>query len=175
MNRKYESAEVDPTPSTNAPVPVSDQAGFWTFSWCAIPWGVGGRIGLLFTVLCLIKLVMLAGFGRHLFEIHWRTDTPHHNWMNGVVFFVFAVLVGLNLWQLGTRCQAGGARTVRAANAGVLALGALFIFLTFHTMNKNYLYEVMNGTLTWWDLRWYLMQAFFFQPPFLVVWLLIYA
>jgi phosphoglycerol transferase MdoB-like AlkP superfamily enzyme len=58
---------------------------------------------------------------------------------------------------------------------GVLTLGALFIFLTFHTMDKNYLYEVMHGTLTWWNLRWYLILAFFFQPPFLAIWLLVYA
>ena len=143
--------------------------------WRAIPRDVGGRIILLFTILCLIKLAILAGFQKHLFEIHWRTGTITYTWVNEVFFYIFAVLVGLNLWRLGTRCMAGNARVVRSANMCVLALGVLFIFLTFHAGDKNYLYPVMYGTLKWWDLRWYLDLAFFFQPPFLAVWLFVYA
>ena len=70
--------------------------------------------------------------------------------------------------------MAGNARMVRAANMCVLALGVFFIFLTFRTSDNNYLYPVMHGTLKWWDLRWYLSLAFFFQPPFLAVWLFVY-
>jgi arylsulfatase A-like enzyme len=143
--------------------------------WCAVPWDVGGRIILLFTALCLIKLAILVGFQKHLFEIHWRTGTITYTWVNKVVFYVFAILVGLNLWRLGTRCMAGNARMVRAANICVLALGVLFIFLTFRAGDKNYLYPVMHGTLKWWDLRWYLDLAFFFQPPFLAIWLFVYT
>jgi phosphoglycerol transferase MdoB-like AlkP superfamily enzyme len=137
-----------------------------------IPWDVAGRIGLLFTALCLIKLVMLAGFQKHLFEIHWRTDgVMPHGWLNQTAFLIFAILVALNLWRLGTRCAADGVRAVRAANVCVLVLGALFIFLTFCAGGKNYLCSLVNGSRTWRDLN----SAFFLQPPLWSVWLLIYA
>jgi phosphoglycerol transferase MdoB-like AlkP superfamily enzyme len=143
--------------------------------WCAIPGDVGGRIGMLFITVCLIKLTMLVGFRRYLFEIQWRIGSWHYNWVNEAAFYAFAVLVGLSLWQFAMRCSAGGAPVVRAANAGVLLAGIFFIFLTFHAGDTDYLYLVMHGTLTWWDLRWYLIQVFFFQPPFLAVWMFVYA
>ena len=137
-----------------------------------IPWDVAGRTGLLFAALCLIKLAMLAGFQRHLFEIHWRTDwVLPNNWINPAAFLIFAVLVALNLWQLGGRCAADGVRTVRAANLCVLALGAAFVVLTFHTRDKNYLFSLVTGAQGWRDFN----SAFFLQPPLWAVWLLIYA
>ncbi|HEY5043928.1 MAG TPA: LTA synthase family protein [Verrucomicrobiae bacterium] len=137
-----------------------------------IPWDVAGRIGLLFAALCLIKLAMLAGFQTHLFEIHWRTERVLPNgWMNPAAFLIFAMLVALNLWQLGTRCAADGVRTVRAANLCVLALGMSFILLTFHTGNTNYFFALATGAQGWRDLN----AAFFLQPPLWTVWLLIYA
>ena len=78
-------------------------------------------------------------------------------------------------WQFARRCSAGGARTVRAANALVLVAGVSFISLTFQANGNNYLYPVIKGTLSWWDLRWYLSQIFFFQWPFLAAWIFIYA
>ena len=84
----------------NAPI----RPGF--FGRGFIPWDVAGRILLLFASLCLIKLVMLAGFRKHLFEIHWRVDRPAHTWMGDLAFYVFALLTGATLWQLGTRCAA---------------------------------------------------------------------
>ena len=147
----------------------------WIISMCAIPWDVAGRIILLFTALCLIKLVMLAGFQKHLFGIHWRLVLTNYTWVDRISFYVFAGLAGLSLWQFGTRCMAGGARTVRAANLCVLGMGASFIFLTFKMDGSNYLDPVMKGTLSWWDLRWYLNLVLFFKPPFLAAWLFVYA
>jgi phosphoglycerol transferase MdoB-like AlkP superfamily enzyme len=92
-----------------------------------------------------------------------------------IAFYIFTVLVGLNLWQFGKKCSIGGAPFVRMANACVLGLGAAFIFLTFHVGDKNYLYPILTGSLHWWDLKSYLSLAFFFQKPFLAVWLFIYA
>jgi len=66
-------------------------------------------------------------------------------------------------------------KAVRAANGIVLGLGLLFIFLTFHTGENNYLYPIMTGTLKWTSLGPYLSLDFFFRPPFLAVWLLGYA
>lgn len=154
----------------------SKLSGNSSAAWWAIPWDVGGRIGMLFIALCLIKLTMLAGFREHLFEIHWRIRTIPDSWVNQAAFYVFAILVGASLWQFGARCHSlGGVRAVRSGNVCVLLIGSIFIFLTFHTQDKNYLYPVMNGTLSWWDLRWYLSLDFFFRQPYLAVWVFIYA
>src|SRR5438046_2967850 len=74
------------------------------------------RAGLLFMALCLIKLVMLFGLRKHLFEIHWRVALEPVIWVNHVAFYVFAVLAGLNLWAFAVRCDRGGVRVVRGAN-----------------------------------------------------------
>lgn len=118
---------------------------------------------------------MLIGFREHLFEVHWRNVSSSENWLNQVAFYIFAILVGLNLWRLGKRCSITGIRTVRMANACILALGASFIFLTFHVGDKNYLYPVLEGTLKWWELNSFLSLNFFFQAPFLAGWLLVYV
>jgi hypothetical protein len=143
--------------------------------WHGISWDVFGRIGLLFIALCAIKLVMLVGFRKHLFEIHWRFNLPPENWLNRTAFYIFAVLTGLNLWRFGKKCSVAGTPVVRMANLCVLTLGAFFIFLTFHIGNKNYLYPLLDGTLKWWELKSYLSLNFFFQAPFLAGWLFIYA
>ncbi len=136
---------------------------------------IWSRAVLLFGILCLIKLVLLIGLAKYLFEIHWRISGQPFNYVNQIAFYGFALLAGLNLWAMATRCAVGGARTVRMANAIVLALGAIFIFLTFHEGDKNYLYPVMHGTLALKDLQSYLSLNFFFRPPFLALWLLAYA
>ncbi len=141
----------------------------------ACPWDVAGRILLLFGTLCLIKLIMLIGLQKYLFQEHWRTSSPPLTWVNYAAFGAFVILVGLNLWQFATRCSRSGARTVRIANLAILILGAWFILITLHAGDKNYLYPILNGTLTFWDLRSYLSLAFFFQAPFLAVWLFVYA
>ena len=140
-----------------------------------IPWDVAGRIGLLFLTLCALKLAKLAVFRKHLFEIHWRANAEVYDWVNDAAFYLFVALVGLNLWQFARRCSGEGARTVRTANALVLLAGASFIFLTLQADGKNYLYPMINETLSWLDLRWYLNLNFFFMPPFLAVWVFVYA
>jgi arylsulfatase A-like enzyme len=130
---------------------------------------------LLFGALCLIKLIMLTSLQKYLFQMHWRTESGPVTWVNQTAFGAFVVLLGLNLWQFATRCSTGGARVVRIANLGILILGAWFILITLHAGDKNYLYPVLNGTLTFLDLRSYLSLDFFFQAPFLAVWLFVYA
>ena len=74
MNEKGKPAKPDSKAVANSSSDVPGQRHSQTLRWWMIPWDVVGRIGLLFMALCLIKLVMLAGFRKHLFEIHWRTD-----------------------------------------------------------------------------------------------------
>jgi hypothetical protein len=137
--------------------------------------GVWTRIGLLFCTLCLAKIFLLVTLRKYLFEIHWRKDSLPPSWLHEAAFYLFALLIGLNLWVLGVRCAAIGTRTMRTTNFCVLGLGAAFIFLTFHAGDKNYLFPVMNGTLTWRDLGWYLAMDFCFHPPYLAAWMLAYA
>jgi hypothetical protein len=173
-NQKPQKADSRSSAGASSPAkPADRRAG--AASWQVIPWDVGGRIGILFTALCLIKLFMLAGFRDHLVEIHWRIDPSAGNSQKPFVFFVFLALVGLSLWRLGKDCSPGGPRAVRAANGCVLALGAAFIFLTFRAGESNYLSILLDGTLKWQDLGPYLRLTFFFQPPFLAAWLLVYA
>jgi hypothetical protein len=137
--------------------------------------GIQPRIGLLFVALCLIKVTLLVGLQKYLFEVHWRVGGEPYNWLNEAGFYLFAVLVGLHLWKLGTQCLAAGTRVVRAANAWVLVLGAAFILLTLHEGTKNYLSPVMNSVLTWKNLGSYLALDFFFRTPYLAAWILAYA
>jgi len=108
MNEKGKSAKTGSKAVANSPRDVSRQGHSRNLRWWMIPWDVAGRIGLLFSALCLIKLVMIAGFRKHLFEIHWRMGVSPHGWLNQAAFLIFAILVALNLWRLGTRCAFGG-------------------------------------------------------------------
>ena len=133
------------------------------------------RVGVLFSILCVIKLVMLVGFRKHLFEIHWRVGDLPFSPFNKLAFYGFAALVGINLWRLGKQCASVNTKAARAANACILTLGGLFILLTFHEGDKNWLHPVLNGILKWKDLESYFALNLFFRPPFLAAWLLGYA
>jgi phosphoglycerol transferase MdoB-like AlkP superfamily enzyme len=137
--------------------------------------GVWGRIGLLLTVLCLTKIWVLVTFRKYLFEIHWRIKSNAPHWWNEAAFYLFAGLIGLHLWTLARRAQKSDVKTVRLINGCVLALGTVFIFLTFHVMNRNYLSPIMNGILTWKSLGSYFSMDFFFWQPYLAAWIFVYA
>jgi hypothetical protein len=158
-----------------SPEGVKERICRWTLRGRMAPAGIWSRIGLLFTALCLIQLMILVTFRKHLFGVYWRAGDAEWTQAGKAAFWVFALLVGLNLWALGTRCMAAGTRVVRTVNAFVLVLGAMFILLTFHEGNKNYLYPVISGTLGWKDIGWYLSLNFFFRSPYLAAWLLGYA
>lgn len=174
MNEDRKPEMPDLRPAGNPPAKTADGRGT-PAPWYGIPWDVGGRIGLLFTVLCFIKLLILVGFRKHLYEIHWRYAPSSEGSLGWLVFYIFTILVGLNLWQFGKKCSSGGAGVVRVANVCVLGLGASFIFLTFHAGDQNYLHALLTGSLRWWDLKSYLNLAFFFQMPFLAGWLFCYT
>jgi len=159
MNEKNQAATSKPPSRSLTPRTVS------------LSWDVAGRVGLLFVVLCSIKLAMLAGLRTHLFEIHWRVDSQVYSWLDRVAFFGFAILVALHLWRLGDRCATGGGvPTVRAANLCVLILGAMFIFLASYAGGKHVSTSLMDGSGTWSDVY----GAFFSEPPIWSVWLLMY-
>ncbi len=143
-------------------------------SW-TIPWDVAGRIALLFAALCSLQLIQLAGFRKHLYEVHWRIVSETYDWLDDAAFYLFVALVALNLWQFARRCAAKGTPSVRAANALVLAAGGVFILFTLKFDGHNFLYPLFDHTLSWWDLRWYASQSFFFQSPFLAAWIFVYA
>lgn len=140
-----------------------------------VPGDVAGRIWILFAALCLIKVAMLIGFRRHLFEIHWRVASQPYSWLNEAAFYGFAAILGISLWRFAALCASAGIRAARAANTILLLAGFCFIMLTLHAGDKNHLYSWMNGILSFWDLRWYVFQVFCFQMPYLAVWVFVYA
>jgi glucan phosphoethanolaminetransferase (alkaline phosphatase superfamily) len=136
--------------------------------------GLAMRAGMFLGVLCLIKIAILVCLRKHLFEVHWRISAEPVTVINVVAFCGFVILVGLNLWVFARRAGGDSPPAVRGANACLLFLAGVFVLLTLHEGNKNYLQPVMAGILGWKDLWWYLLCDFFFRPPFLAAWLLIY-
>lgn len=133
------------------------------------------RIAAGFAALCIIKLILLVSVRKELFELHWRVGDVSPGVLNSIAFYLFAALVGLNVWKLATRCLPAGVRVVRAANLAILFLGVLFILLTFHVGDQNYLNALMTDMLQWKDFQWYLINGTCFAMPFLGIWLVAYA
>ena len=130
---------------------------------------------VLLAGLVLLKVVLVGGLGQELFETHWRYSGLRVTWVNYAAFYSFVLLGTLSLIRLGSCCRTEGARVVRAVNAMVLILGFSFLFLTFHNGNRNFIYPILDGTLTWQSLGPYLANIFFFNAPFLAGWVFVYA
>lgn len=130
---------------------------------------------VLFIGLAGIKLALLLVLRKQLFEVHWRVQAPEIAWGDYVAFGVFVCLGVISLAELGRHCRSVGVKAVRAANAAVMGLGLLFIFLTFHEADKNYVYPILSGVLNWRSLGPYLSLNLFFRPPLLGAWLFGYG
>jgi len=133
------------------------------------------RIALGLGALCFIKLIVIVGLRKELFEIHYRVNEFPPSWVNYAAFYLFALLAGLNVWKLGARCMPAGVRIVRSANAAILLLATVFILFTFHAGEQNYLNTVMTEMLTLKNVGWFLISNSFFAMPFLFVWVFVYA
>ncbi len=133
------------------------------------------RVLLLFGILCAVKITMFVGLRRHLYEVHWRVDGQPFSWVNHAVFYSLVALTTLNIWHFSRRCRAMGSSSVRNANGLVIALAAVFILMTLHVGDKNYLSPIMTGILSIPSLGWYLVCDFFFRPPYLAAWILAYG
>ena len=153
-------------------VPARTGRGLW-----GLPATSWSRILVLFLALASIKIALLAGLDRHLSEIHWRVGGGARTaWCPpAVAYYLFVCLGVLSLLGLARRCRSVGLEAIRAANGMVLGLGLLFIFLTFHNGEKNYLYPIMTGILKWSSLGPYLSLDLCFRPPFLAAWVFGYA
>jgi Arylsulfatase A and related enzymes len=140
-----------------------------------LPQAVWSRLLVLFVALTGAKLALIVSLGKRLFESHWRL-TPHLPVWEDYLLFGFFVVVGfLSLMRLQRHCALAGLRAVRAASAMVLGFGLIFIFFTFHAQSRNYLFPILTGVLDWNSLVPYLSLDLFFHPPFLGVWLFVYA
>ena len=133
------------------------------------------RLLLLLCSLVCIKLALMVQMRGHLVQTHWYVEPHLADWVCPAAFGLFVALGVWSLVGLGNVCQAVGLKAVRAANAAVLGLGLLFIFLTFHAVNRNYLYPIMDRVLEWQSLVSYLSLDLFFHPPYLAVWLAGYS
>src|SRR6266850_5135439 len=141
----------------------------------AIPLNVWARLVVLFLALAGIKLGLIVLLGKQIFEAHWRV-TPHEPVWGDYLLFGFFVMIGfVSLLRLQRGCALAGISAVRAANAIVLSLGLVFIFLTFQAQGKNYLFPILSGVLNWDSLISYLSLNLFFQAPYLGGWIFAYA
>ena len=136
-----------------------------------LPARAWARIQILFFALVLAKGLLMLMLRKHLYEIHWRVAEQSYDAVNLAAFYVFIVIGLLSLVELARHCRSIGVRAVRSANLMVVCLGLLFIFFTFHTGDKKYLYPVITGVLKWHNLGPYLILDLFFRPPYLAVWL----
>jgi hypothetical protein len=143
--------------------------------WFRLPAAAQTRLWLLFFALAMIKVIIISRLSKHLYEIHWRVETPGFTWLNSIAFGTFTVLGAWSLVRLGYYCRGAGLKAVRAANTAVLGLGLAFIFLTFHTGERNYLYPILTHVLKWTSLGPYLSLDCFFRAPYLAAWLFGYA
>ncbi len=140
-----------------------------------LPTSAWARLLVLFAALAGIKGALLARMGQRLFEAHWRLSPHLPIWGDYVLFGFFIVIGFASLLQLHRHCAPAGIKAIRAANTIVLTLGLLFIFLTFSSQGKNYLFPILTGVLDWKSLIPYLSLDLFFQQPFLTAWLFVYA
>lgn len=148
---------------------------FATGSFLNLSSALWARLLVLFVALAGIKMLLVAQLGKKLFETHWRM-TPHVPVWGDYILLGFFVVIGFaSLVRLQRECAIVGIRAIRAANAIVLSLGLIFIFLTFHSEHSNYLFPIFTGVLNWDSLIPYLSLDLFFHSPFLAGWVLLYA
>lgn len=153
---------------TAAPVPtfMSSRPSFIS----NLPKGSWLRVALILSALCLVKCGILFLLRKELFQIHWRIINEAPSWANHAAFYTFVALVGLNLMVFGRKCAAHGISALRSALVILGVFGTLFVVLTFHEGDKNYLSPVVNGILKWGDLWSYLSMNLFFRAPYLAAW-----
>src|SRR5204863_9263529 len=109
-----------------------------------------------------MKIELLQRVNKHVFETHWRVKALATDWGDYDVFVAFVCLGLGSLLRLASQSRSVGVRAVRSANAVVLGLGSLFIFLNLHSGENNYLYPILSKVLEWSSLGPYLSLDFFF-------------
>ncbi len=169
MNESFQSDAAKPVSGT-----VNGKTPRWR-RWLTLPREAIVRLGVLFLALAVIKVALLFGVRKQLYETHWRVTGVRDSWLDYVAFYGFALVGVVSLCALARSCRAVGVKAVRWANVVVVGLGLLFIFLTFHEGNRNYIYRIMEGTLEWSGLIPYLNLNLFFRRPYLAVWMAVYG
>ena len=143
--------------------------------------GAGGwelllpRAVALLLTLGAIKLILIAGLGRHILQEHWRLAMPAPAWPDFAALWVFIVLVVSMLVQLGRALRDSGLSTLRWFNAGVCLTALLHAFFNFQQLGHNYLLPLWDGVLGWRDIWQYLKLDLFFRRPYLSFYLGGYA
>lgn len=133
------------------------------------------RLAVIFGALISLKAIGWFNSSRYLFENYWRGNTPPITAANYVFFAGFALLVGALIWILARNYDHEPLRKHRFLN-GLISLSALvFIFSSFHEADTSHLQAVCRGTLAVSDLGSYYSLNFFFRPPYLAVWMAVYA
>lgn len=133
------------------------------------------RLILLLLGLVGLKSVIWFSSSQYLFESHWRVSGAPITSLNYAGFIGFALLTGALIWKLSGACAEVTVRRQRILNAAILLSGLWFILAGFHEGENSHLRAVCSGTLALSDLGSYYALNFFFRPPYLAVWLAVYA
>lgn len=137
--------------------------------------GAWPRILALFAILCSVKLALIYQLAPHLYQTHWRVAGYELTVAGRIAFYIFVALAAAHLFLLARDCRLTGIKSVRVANAGIVGIGFIFIFLTFHNGTNNYLFPILSGILKWSSLGPYLSLDFCFQQPYLAGWVFIFC
>src|SRR4051812_17571836 len=117
--------------------------------WPVLPPVAWARFGVLFAMLAAAKILLLVQLSKQIYDVHWRVGIPDLGAWDYVNFTLFVMLGMLTLCQFAKRRQHVNCRGSRWINGTILAAGLLFIFLTFHFGDRNYLFPILTGVLKW--------------------------
>ena len=139
-----------------------------------IRFGLIARAVVLVLLLGGIKVAMMLTMSSHLFQTHYRLQG---NLSGPVMIGTGCLFIGLlmaSFIQLGRQSPVYAVRDIRWFNVWFVIAGLAFTFFSLHQGPNNYIQPVLDGTLRWQAVGWYLANNFFFGPPWLAVYCLAY-
>ena len=139
-----------------------------------IRFGLIVRAVVLVLLLGGIKVAMMLTMSSHLFQTHYRLQG---NLSGPVMIGTGCLFIGLlmaSFIQLGRQSPVYAVRDIRWFNVWFVIAGLAFTFFSLHQGPNNYIQPVLDGTLRWQAVGWYLANNFFFGPPWLAVYCLAY-
>lgn len=115
-------------------------------------------------VLLALKIGLLALGRDQLVQEHWRIASEHGTLVRSLLF---SALLGLSIlipvWKIPKRTIGSGKKS-----GLVFCLIALAFFMP-EFIHNNYLYTILHGPLSVWDMRHYFLIDLFFKSPYLIL------
>ena len=125
-----------------------------------IRFGLIARAVVLVLLLGGIKVAMMLTMSSHLFQTHYRLQG---NLSGPVMIGTGCLFIGLlmaSFIQLGRQSPVYAVRDIRWFNVWFVIAGLAFTFFSLHQGPNNYIQPVLDGTLRWQAVGWYLANNF---------------